>query len=316
LKRPDPRNGIVLVTVLWTIALLSALAMATSTTFRGFAGIITIDRDRAQAEALLTAGLEVSAGMIGKLGNRPLTERETVITLSTGSVHMRLTDEGGRIDVNKAPVEVLSGLLRAIGASDDAGIIAQSIDAWRVRDGGDRPGAAIKQPDEPQRKGAGTRQGEPADAKANEKANSVQSFTDLRQLAQVPGMTPEYLAAITPLTTVFGDDKVNVLTAPVDVMRALPGIGPAQLDALLEARRRLPIAEGRLEQILGPAQNYLKLQARPVASVELTARLIDGYTAAARAVIVLVPDDKQPYRVLAWTPLPSSGRGAFVANRF
>jgi general secretion pathway protein K len=39
--------------------------------------------------------------------------------------------------------------------------------------------------------------------------------------------------------------------------------------------------------------------------VELTATLVDGYAAAARAVIVALPQDSQPYRVLMWKPLPS-----------
>jgi len=39
---------------------------------------------------------------------------------------------------------------------------------------------------------------------------------------------------------------------------------------------------------------------------ELTAALPDGYAAAAHAVIVLLPQDSQPYRVLVWDPLPSS----------
>src|SRR5262249_57745249 len=53
----DRRRGAVLVTVLWLIALLSALAMAASITFRSFAGVVVLDRDRVQAEPLFTAGL-------------------------------------------------------------------------------------------------------------------------------------------------------------------------------------------------------------------------------------------------------------------
>ena len=56
--RSDRRRGVVLVTVLWLIALLSALAMAASVNFRGFAGVVALDRKRVQAEALLTGGLE------------------------------------------------------------------------------------------------------------------------------------------------------------------------------------------------------------------------------------------------------------------
>jgi hypothetical protein len=47
--------------VLWSIALLSALAMAAAVTFRGFAGVMAVERDRVQG-ALLSAGLETAAG--------------------------------------------------------------------------------------------------------------------------------------------------------------------------------------------------------------------------------------------------------------
>ncbi len=312
MKRRDPRSGFILVTVLWTIALAAALAMALSTTFRGYAGIIAIDQDRTKANALLTAGLEIAADIVANLGDQPLTERQTIVVLRTGSVRVRLSDENGRIDVNKAPVQVLSALLRSIGASDDANAIAQSIEAWRARDGADQATAEAQPSSDPTPNDGAA----PQATAGGKSANGLRSFTDIRQLAQVPGMAPNYLAAIIPLTTVFGDDKVNAMTASADVIAALPGISEAQLEALLEARRHPPIADGEFQQILGQAQDYLKLKARPVALVELTARLLDGYTLAVRAVIVLVPHDNQLYRVLAWTPVPlSERRGAAIPNR-
>jgi hypothetical protein len=38
------------------------------------------------------------------------------------------------------------------------------------------------------------------------------------------------------------------------------------------------------------------------------AELVDGYAVAARSVIVVLPQDSQPYRVLVWTPMPSPRR--------
>ncbi|HTE94027.1 MAG TPA: hypothetical protein VK678_11030 [Bradyrhizobium sp.] len=75
MKRSDPRRGVILVTVLWSIALLSALAMAASVTFRGFAGVMAVERDRVQGDALLSAGLETAAGIIDTLGDAPLLYR-------------------------------------------------------------------------------------------------------------------------------------------------------------------------------------------------------------------------------------------------
>jgi hypothetical protein len=89
MKRSDPRRGVILVTVLWSIALLSALAMAASVTFRGFAGVMAVERDRVQGDALLSAGLETAAGIIDTLGDAPLLDIEAKVNLATGSVRSR-----------------------------------------------------------------------------------------------------------------------------------------------------------------------------------------------------------------------------------
>src|SRR5271170_6822555 len=77
MKRSDPRRGVILLTVLWSIALLSALAMAASVTFRGFAGIMAVERDRLQGDALLSAGLETAAGILDSLCDASLLDIET-----------------------------------------------------------------------------------------------------------------------------------------------------------------------------------------------------------------------------------------------
>ena len=112
----DPRRGVILVTVLWSIALLSTLVMATSVTFRGFVGIVAVDRDRQRADGLLTAGLEAAAGLTSSADEIPLYDLESTVTLSSGAVRFRIDDEGGRIDIGKAPVEVLAALFASIGA--------------------------------------------------------------------------------------------------------------------------------------------------------------------------------------------------------
>jgi general secretion pathway protein K len=108
MTRNDPRRGMVLLVVLWTIALCSALAMATAVSFRSFAGIGAIDRDRTQSDALLTAGLEVAAGSAADWADKPLLERAAVFDLSTGKVRASLNDAGGYIDIGKAPPDLLA----------------------------------------------------------------------------------------------------------------------------------------------------------------------------------------------------------------
>jgi general secretion pathway protein K len=289
MKRNDPRRGVVLVTVLWSIALLSALAMAASVTFRGYAGVMAVERDRVQADALLSAGLETAAGIVDALGDGALTDIETRINLATGSARLRLSDEGGRIDIGKAPATVLAALLRSVGAPEAAANdVAQRIVERRYPRDAARGDAALRS--------AIGRVRTPG---------TGQPFSDVRQLQFVPGMAPEWLAAIEPLTTVFGSETVNPLTAPRNVIAALPGVDKGQVEAFLRDRRIAPVDPDRLIRTVGAARQYLAVKLPRVASIELMAELANGYATAARSVIVILPQDSQPYRVLVWTPAPS-----------
>jgi len=280
----DQRRGVVLVAVLWSIALLSALAMAASTTFRGFAGIVTVDRNRVQAEALLSAGVETAAGIVAASGDAPLIDFETQLNMAAGSVRAHASDEGGRIDIGKAPLEVLAALFSFVGAPE-AEALAAEVERWRNPRRAELAAAAA--------------------AAAPPREGTDLQLTDVRQLAGVPGMSPEWVNAVAPLTTVFGNETVNPLTAPAQVVAALPGVSRTALAAFLEQRRRTPTDADRLVQFLGPANRYVSAKPTRTISVEVATRLAGGYAAAARAIIVILPQDTQPYRVLAWNPLRS-----------
>jgi type II secretory pathway component PulK len=282
----DPRRGMVLVVVLWTIALCSALAMAAAVSFRSFVDIAVVDRDRVQGDALLTAGLEVAAGLATDWHDRPLLDRETTFDLSSGSVSAEVNDEGGRIDLGKAPADLLAHLFLSVGApQSQANTIAQSIVKWR------NLGAA--------------QAGATGSSNAPSRERDQGFFTDVSQIAEIPGIRPEWVAAIRPLTTVFGAETVNPLTAPAGVIAAIPGVDRDQLAAFLAARRSAPNDAAQLAAMLGPAQRFVAPKPQQVASVRLAATLADGYATAAKAVIVLLPHDQQPYHVLVWTLLPS-----------
>ena len=280
----DPRRGAVLMAVLWSISLLAALAMAASVTFRGFAGVMSVDRNRVERDALITAGLEVAASIILDLGKiTPLRDLERTVALSTGTVNVRLNDEGGRIDIAKAPAEVLAAMLRSAGAPPaTADGVAKTI--VEQRGNAPRSGPAARRP--------------PVLATTHEQA--------LSNIGQIAGMRAQWLAAIAPLTTIYGSETVNPLTAPRGVIAALPGVDANRLEAFLAERRvALPDAN-RLAQVLGPAQNFVSPKPQRIAAVELRATLTESRNntiAGARAVIAVLPQDSEPYRVLMFTPV-------------
>jgi general secretion pathway protein K len=247
-----------------------------------------IDRDRIRGDALLTGGLELAAGVAARWQDKPLLDRETTVDLSTGTVRALINDEGGRIDIGKSSPELLAALLRSVGASQSqADSIAQSI--ARGRDSDQAQSSNTEQNANP--------------PKASTADSNESLFTDVSQIAEIPGMRSEWVAAIRPLTTVFGAETVNPLTAPPGVIACLPGVDQSRLAAFLAARRSVPNDAAQLGTLLGPAQRFVAAKPQQVVSIRLAAVLPDGYATAAHAVIVLLSNDKEPYRVLIWTPL-------------
>jgi general secretion pathway protein K len=266
------------VTVLWSLALLSALGMAASTTFRGFAGIVTVERDRVRVQALLTAGLEIAAGMVARLGDNPLVQQEVEVRLPAGVVALQLSDEGGRIDIGKAPAEVLASLFRSIGVPN-AEAVAERTVAWR----------------------------KPANASDEPSSQQETAFASLRGLQQAAGVAPDVVAALAPLATVFGNATVNPLSAPAEVLAALPDVDRRALGGFLTARSRGVADPTRLSALLGPAGRYLQVTPVRAVSARLVATLPDGYAESAHAILVSFPEDTQPYRLLAWDAVTSPG---------
>ena len=283
MTRTDPRRGAVLVAVLWSISLLAALAMAASVTFRSFTGVMSVDRHRVEREALITAGLELAAGAMLN-GTTQLRDLELTVNLATGSVRARLSDEGGRIDINKAPPQVLAALLRSVGAPPATAEIAAK--------------AIIDQRGDLDPRGSATAARRiPVVATTHEQA--------LASVGRITAMRAQWLGAIAPLTTIYGSETVNPLTAPPGVIAALPGVDAAKLEAFLAERRNVSADAGRLAQMLGPAQRFVAVTPQRVAAVDLMAIATEGQAAAARAVITVLPQDSEPYRVLVFTPLPA-----------
>jgi general secretion pathway protein K len=274
------RRGVALVAVLWSIALLSALVLATSVTFRGFAAIMMLDQYRIQGDSLLSAGLEAAASVLNQLEGQALGDRSLSVTLSTGSVQLRISDEGGRVDLGKAPPTVIAALFQSIGFSAPA---ARET-ARRVGD---------------QRRSANA-------AGSN---NSLESnFVDPIELLNRTGVSPRWHAALDALVSVYGSETVNPMTAPRGVIAALPGVDPAIADAFMRRRAAVPNDVTGLVSLLGPAKQFVAVAPQRIARVEMIAR-VARYTKEARAVIAVLPQDTEPYRVLRFAASANGGVG-------
>jgi general secretion pathway protein K len=204
--------GFALVLVLCVLAVLSVIAVTLIRETREetrFEGAVIED---AKAEALAEGGIQQTmAELLTPPGNGAWVADggSHEIRLGEGVVVIRIEDESGRIDLNRADLATLESMLVSTGLpTDEAQHLAAAIADYRDPDDIKTPGGAEAFDYE----AAGLRHG-PKNG----------PFDSPEEVMQVLGMTPAILRAILPLITVHSPSgEVNRQAASPAVRRALP----------------------------------------------------------------------------------------------
>ena len=142
MPRPELKNalaadGFIIVAVLWILAALAALASVYAVYVGNTAMAARMYDSRLQSEALIAAGLELTAYRLSgfEVASRP-TSGAFDFELGRSQVGVAFRSEGARIDLNLAPKALLSGLCVVLGAKpEDADSYADRIVAWRTKPG-------------------------------------------------------------------------------------------------------------------------------------------------------------------------------------
>jgi general secretion pathway protein K len=112
----------------------------------------------------------------------------------------------------------------------------------------------------------------------------------------VPGIDPPLFEQIAPSLTVYsGQPRINPLTAPRDVLLALPGAAPAEIDRLLAMRG----SEAASPSFTGSGSYLGQSQAR-VVSIRAAAETEGGSVFVRETVVTLLRNPVEPYRILTW----------------
>jgi general secretion pathway protein K len=290
MPRPEPgnaagRDGFILVAVLWILTALAALASVYAVYLANTAAAARSYDYRLQAQALITAGLELTAyRLIGfEDATRP-TSGAFAFEIGQSRVDVEFRSEGARIDLNFAPKQMLSGLFVVLGSTpEDAQTYADRIIAWRTKL---PPGAQNVEAEAYQSAGLSY-------------APRQAPFQDAAELRLVRGLPPELVDAALPFVTVFnGRPEIDVNEAPAQVIAALPRMSPDAVAEILKDRDpRNPQIALRL---VGAARSSVSVGARKSTRASVHAALDAGRKVAADVVLLITDNDTEPYRILAW----------------
>ncbi|MFC6669227.1 general secretion pathway protein GspK [Marinobacterium aestuariivivens] len=226
-KPAHRQRGLALVAVLWVLVLLSLMAgnLSQGSRSNGLLAQNLVDATRGKYAS--------EAGMQWALWNLQQPEENQwladggiqVLELDDILVHVALQDESGKIDLNAAPVELLTGLFLAAELDGPrAEALADAILDWRDEDDLRRLNGA----EEDDYLAVGREKG-PANAR----------FEKVEELQLVLGMTPGLYRQVKGSVTVLnGLPAINPLYAPRLALLALPGADEGTVDQYIEQRRQ------------------------------------------------------------------------------
>jgi general secretion pathway protein K len=281
----DGERGFVIVAMLWLLAALAALALIFSAYLANSTRALALNDTALQAEALVSAGVELTAYQLVAADEARPTRGAFHTQLNRADLSVSFVSEAARIDLNAAPKELLAGLLSVLGASvEDATQYADRIIGWRTRatQGTDNKEDALYL--------AAGRSYSPRQA----------PFSHVNELGLVLGLPPALVERALPFVTVFsGAPSVDVLNAAPEVVAALPGMTPLVLKQFLNDRGSLPNDPTAIATALGGAKGSATIQKSQAYRLRVRVRFPNGREAASDVVISL-SGDEDPYRVLSW----------------
>ncbi len=265
------QRGVALIVVLWVVALLSLLAASFGLGVRREARLAAYHVGLPQWRAAAEAAVHYAAYRL-RLSDpqwRWQVDGRVYHWHWQGlPVELRLADESGKVDLNRAPATLLQVALQLAGAeADQAVALADAILDWRDGDDATRPHGA----EAATYAAAGLDYG-PAN----------RPFQAVEEVGMVLGMTPALTRALLPWVTIHSHRQgINPASAPPALLRALPGIDPQVVENFLQGRRRgenppfpalpgVPLYRGRTQMV------SMQLRVARRYSLQVTAQIRAG----------------------------------------
>jgi general secretion pathway protein K len=280
----NPPDSFIVVAVLWILGALATLATIYALYVNETAAAFPDHNDRLQAQELTMAGVELAVYRLRASSEAQPSQGTFGFRLGNADVAVDFRSEAARVDLNLAPKELLAGLFTVLGTkSEEAESFADRILAWRT----------------PLSSGATDNEAFLYRAAGRNYGPRRGSFQHVNELGLVLGLPSALVDRALPYLTVYsGQAEVNVFNAAPEVLAALPGMTPQRLRLLLAQREGAP--QDVLKAQLGAAARYVNVQATKTNRIAVDVRFGANRQVRSEAVVLLLDEDTEPFRVLSW----------------
>lgn len=259
------QQGAALLIVLWMIALLMILAVSFSQTMR-----IETQQIKQQQEALASKYLamdgvwQVIQALVDERSDRLTNGSRYKMMTDKGTLFLQIQDQNGLLDVNYAPAELITSVLKIKGWSSHAAEqYADQIVDWRDRDSERLP--------------AGAERLHYRSAGRNDSPKNA-AFNSLEELRLLLSMDEQNYQKIAPLMTVYSQQSgLNLSVLPVSIYSEN------------ERKRLSELPNDQLQRL--PAGRCFVIISR--AEVKKS-------VASLKVAVLLNPDQTKDYAILSW----------------
>jgi len=294
-------DGFIMVAVLWILGALAALVSIYSVFVINTATGFGIHDDRLRSEALVSAALELTANrQFSTPAQLRLTHGEFAFHLGGAEIAVHYRSEAARIDLNKAPNELLIGLFVALGERPEQAVhYVNRIVEWRT--------ALPKN------------QGSEAFGRSKEGVGLARrgaKFPHVGELSLVRDVPHAVIERAQPFLTVFSNrPQVNILETAPEVVAALPGMTSDRVRAVLAQRQAFPENGQALLSMLGSARQYASTEGSKALRILAQVGFSNGHRMTSEVVILVFDNSNEPYSVLSWQDDLAESRGTEEMKR-
>lgn len=284
------QQGIALVLVLWVALLMSVIAASFALSARTENVQSSVLFGSTQARFYAEAGLSRAVFELRNpnIETRWIADGRTyTINMDEVDINIKITDESGKIDINRANEELLAGLFASQGMSfEEAMSIVDKVLDWR--DGDEEVRLEGAEDDDYQSAGYdyGAKDG---------------PFDTITELQQVMGINYELFKRLEPAITIYsGRAQINPAFAPKEALMAFSGLTGDVVEEYLQLRHSVTDINEPLPELVAGLSGQLR-GGGTTFSIFVEAVMPNGQLARLDVIIRMGGTiSGRPYRVVRW----------------